>query len=201
MEDGRLTDSQGRKVDFKNAVIVMTSNLGARSITDKQKSLGFTAAGESEGETRSLEDIREKVMKELKDTFKPEFLNRIDDVIVFHQLDREHIRAIARHMLEELEKRMAELEIGFLADNEAIDLLAEKGFDPAFGARPLRRVIQSAIEDAAAEKILEGQVSPGDLLLVTAKDGQIVLEKAPKSTPALQPVAMAAGLLEEPAEE
>jgi ATP-dependent Clp protease ATP-binding subunit ClpA len=140
-------------------------------------------------------------MKELKDTFKPEFLNRIDDVIVFHQLDRQHIRAIARHMLDELESRMAALDIGLMIDNEALDVLADKGFDPAYGARPLRRVMQAAIEDPAAEKILEGEVSPGDLLLVTAKDGEIVLEKAPKSAPALKPATMAAGLLEGVTEE
>ncbi|MCL2056300.1 MAG: ATP-dependent Clp protease ATP-binding subunit [Oscillospiraceae bacterium] len=178
MEDGRLTDSHGRKVDFKHAIVVMTSNIGARSITDKRAAPGFSVAQATDTETRPLSEIKEKVMKELKETFKPEFLNRIDDAVVFHQLSKDNIREIARIMLRDLEKRMAELEIGLLADDAALDFLADKGFDPVYGARPLRRAIQSGLEDIAAERILEGEFSAGDIMLVSAEDGALVIKKA-----------------------
>ncbi len=183
MEDGRLTDAQGRTVDFKNAIIVMTSNLGAKNITGKQRgTLGFSAAGGEEGETRPLSEIKEKVMAEVKDVFTPEFFNRIDDIIVFHQLGSDHIRRIARNMVETLSQRVADLGVTMEIDDAAIDLLAEKGFDPAYGARPLRRVIQTCIEDAAATAYLEGGYREGETMLVTARDGEIVLEKKAEQT-------------------
>ena len=177
MEDGRLTDAQGRTVDFKNAIIVMTSNLGAKNITDGKKALGFSADPAKGEEVLGADEIREKVMKDLKDAFKPEFLNRIDDIIVFHQLTGEHIRQIAEIMLVSLKKRMGELGIELLVDQAALALLAEKGFDPKFGARPLRRVIQATIEDAAATELLDGKFVAGDQMLVTACEGEIVIKK------------------------
>jgi len=177
MEDGRLTDAQGRSVDFKNAIIVMTSNLGAQEITDKRHALGFRPAGESNSELRPLAEIRESVMENLKKTFKPEFLNRIDDIVVFHQLDRDHIRTIARGMLDKLSARLLERGIRLEVADSAIDLLADKGFDPAYGARPLRRTIQSSIEDAAAERLLLGDFSEGGRMVVDGKDGEIRIKR------------------------
>jgi len=187
MEDGRLTDSHGRTVDFKNAIIVMTSNLGARNITDGKKSLGFASDSSDREEVQSLEEIRGKVMKDLKDAFRPEFLNRIDDIIVFHQLTGEHIHKIAGIMLASLEQRIAEMGIALEVDAEALDLLAQKGFDPKYGARPLRRVIQTTIEDAAATALLDGTFSEGDRMLVTASGDEIVIKK---KEPAQKPLAL-----------
>jgi len=176
MEDGILTDSQGRRVDFKNTIIVMTSNVGARNITEKRTQLGF-AAESSSSETTSVEKIREAVMSDLRRTFRPEFLNRIDETIVFHQLTRENIRSIAGNMLRTVAARVEDMKIHLSFDDAAVELLSEKGFDPVYGARPLRRTIQSEVEDTAAEKILDGKIAEGDRVLVTAKDGKIVLEK------------------------
>jgi len=177
MDDGRLTDAQGRTVDFKNAVIIMTSNLGARGITERRARLGFSARELESGGTVPAQEIREKIMSELRTAFKPEFLNRIDDIIVFHQLDKADIQAIARMMLADLERRMAELGIRLQIGDDALDLLVKKGFDPIYGARPLRRVIQSDIEDAAAERILEGTFGEGDTAVVCVRDGAICIER------------------------
>ena len=185
MEDGRLTDGEGRKVDFKNTIVVMTSNAGAQGITDKRKALGFGGADNAPDGMRSTDDIRTKVMEELKRTFKPEFLNRIDDIIVFHQLDKEHITAIAGIMLGEVTRRLADMEIALQIEDSAIARLAQEGFDPVYGARPLRRVIQTNIEDPAAELILAGEFRSGDVMRAVEKDGKIALEKgeaAPEST-------------------
>jgi ATP-dependent Clp protease ATP-binding subunit ClpC len=184
MDDGRLTDAQGRTVDFKNAVIVMTSNIGARNLTEARRSFGFTAMAGAQDETRPVAEIREKIMGELRDTFRPEFLNRLDDVIVFHQLTEEQIRGIAEGMLRGLSLRLAERGIALDADEAAMELLAKKGFDPKYGARPLRRLIQSAIEDEAATRMLQGGFSAGDVLLVTVKDGGFALEKKAMREPA-----------------
>lgn len=181
MEDGILTDSQGRRVDFRNTVVVMTSNVGAKNITDKKKRLGFDGNAASSGETVSVEQIREAVMGDLRATFKPEFLNRIDDTIVFHQLSRTDIREIARNMLVHVEERMSELGIVLETQESALDILAEKGFDPLYGARPLRRYIQSAIEDAVAEKILDGSIQEGDIVTAGGLDGKIAI-LAPQQT-------------------
>ncbi len=178
MEDGILTDAQGRRVDFKNTIIVMTSNVGARNITDKQKKLGFAMAAEDE-EAEKFENIRASVMEELKKTFRPEFLNRVDDVIVFRQLTRENIREISGKMLENVIDRIRVMNIDVKVDDLALDLLSEEGFDPVYGARPLRRVIQNAVEDAAAEKILDGSVKAGDTVMITAVDGKIELKAVP----------------------
>jgi ATP-dependent Clp protease ATP-binding subunit ClpC len=176
MEDGRLTDAQGRKVSFKNTVVVMTSNIGAQDITERKKSLGF-GTGAAEEETQSQTEIRQKVMESLKKTFRPELLNRIDDIVVFHQLGREHIRLVANTMLQKLEERLTQRGIKLTVEDSALDLLVEKGFDPALGARPLRRAIQSTIEDAAAEKLLSGDFKEGDSMNVSAVEGEFVIEK------------------------
>ncbi len=166
LEDGILTDSQGRRVDFKNTVIIMTSNIGARLITDKKVSFGFTAS-EDTVET----NLKEKVLSELKEAFRPEFLNRVDDIIVFNKLSHDEISEIAVKMLENLQKRLDNLNIKVEFDRSAISALADKGFDPVYGARPLRREIQSSIEDALSEKILDGSIKNGDSVRCTFADG------------------------------
>ena len=181
MEDGVLTDSQGRRVDFKNAVVVMTSNVGAKNITEKHRSLGF-AVTEDSGET-PVAEIRGNVMSELKRTFKPEFLNRIDDIIVFHQLTREDIRQIAGSMVREVAARLSGLGVTLKVDDAALDALAGAGFDPVYGARPLRRAIQSALEDKAAELLLDGSLASGGTAEATAENGQVQL-KAVAAAPA-----------------
>ncbi len=173
MEDGVLTDGQGRRVDFRNTVIVMTSNVGAANITEKHRALGFAAA-DGDG-SRSPGEIRDGVMAELRRTFKPEFLNRIDDVIVFHQLSREDIREIARKLAQEVTARLEELGVRLTVDDRALDALAAEGFDPVYGARPLRRAIQSSLEDRAAELLLEGRLKAGDSALATAREGRLTL--------------------------
>jgi ATP-dependent Clp protease ATP-binding subunit ClpC len=192
MEDGILTDAQGRRVDFKNTIIVMTSNVGARNITEKQKKLGFALPSGDE-ETTKFENIKGAVMEELKRTFKPEFLNRIDETIVFHQLSRESIREISGKMLDIVNARIEAMGITITADDKALDLLSEKGFDPIYGARPLRRAIQSAVEDAAAEKILDGTIKPGDRVTITVIDGKIELVKT-TGTNAAQKLPATAGV-------
>ena len=157
LEDGILTDSQGRKVDFKNTVVIMTSNIGARLITDKKLSFGF---GDSDENTEN-ENIKEKVLNELKGAFRPEFLNRLDDIIVFTKLSKDEIKQIAKNMLSNLESRLKGLGISITFDDSAIEKLADAGFDPIYGARPLRRVIQTEIEDKLSEKILDGSIKNG----------------------------------------
>ncbi len=170
LEDGILTDAQGRRVDFKNTVIIMTSNVGARQITDKH-SFGF-GGQQTDGEENNRR-IRENVMSELKKTFRPEFLNRVDDTIVFRQLTEEDIRAIARRMLTSLDRRVADLEITLTVTDDVVAELARVGFDAVYGARPLRRAIQSRIEDALAEKLLEGAFRAGDHVTVSLVEGEL----------------------------
>ena len=175
MDDGILTDSQGRRVDFKNTVVVMTSNIGAKSITDGGRKLGF-ASEEDGGETMSHDKIKEAVMGELRRTFKPEFLNRIDDIIVFTQLTREDIKAIAGKMLDVVSERVGGMGISLAVDGSAAEILADKGFDPVYGARPLRRTIQSAVEDMLAEKMLAGEIKKGDSVTVSGENGELALK-------------------------
>ncbi len=156
LEDGRLTDAQGKVVDFKNAVIIMTSNVGARLITDKQTSLGFAESGDNA--EKDFEKTKELVTGELKSLFKPEFLNRVDDIIVFHKLTKEDTVRIAENMLGNLRNRLTDMDITIEFSKDAVDAIADKGYDASYGARPLRRVIQSDIEDMVSEKILEGNV-------------------------------------------
>ncbi len=170
LEDGRLTDSQGRTVDFKNTVIIMTSNVGARLITDKQKSLGFT----QESKEAKQEDIRSLVLGELKKVFRPEFLNRVDDIIVFNKLTQDEIKQIAGKMLDTLAKRLEAMHIDITFTDAAVTAIADKGFDDSYGARPLRRAIQSEIEDALSEKMLDGEVSENSHVTCDYQDGQFV---------------------------
>ena len=179
LEDGIVTDSQGRKVDFKNTIIVMTSNVGAKNITADAARLGFDGGDkdEKESEETHFGRIRDAVMADLKRTFRPEFLNRIDEIIVFRQLTEDNIRQIARRMLDVTGARMAQQGITLEADDDAVAELARDGFDPQYGARPLRRAIQSMVEDAVAEKMLEGELKSGDTAHVRLKDGKVVIEK------------------------
>jgi ATP-dependent Clp protease ATP-binding subunit ClpC len=166
LEDGVLTDSQGRKVSFKNAVIIMTSNVGASKITEQKQSLGF---GESSDESKSIEEL---VMGDLRKTFKPEFLNRVDEIIVFNQLSEDDIKEIARRMLETLKKRVHDMDIEIEFTDDAVEELAKEGFDKVYGARPLRRAIQSRIEDELSELILEEKIKPNTKCIVDFKDGR-----------------------------
>ena len=172
LEDGRLTDSQGRTVDFKNTVIIMTSNVGARMITEKQKSLGFAQAEDNreEKETKNL------VLGELKKVFRPEFLNRVDDIIVFNKLSQDEIKQIAAKMLETLEKRLDTMNIKITFTDAAITAIADKGFDDAYGARPLRRAIQSEIEDTLSERMLDGQITENASVICDFADGKFIFE-------------------------
>lgn len=166
LEDGVLTDSQGRKVSFKNAIIIMTSNVGASKITDEKLALGFV---QEDGKKLSIEDL---VMPDLKKTFKPEFLNRLDDIIVFNQLDQNDIEEIAKRMLKSLKKRTADLGIELDFTDNAITELAKEGFDKTYGARPLRRAIQSKIEDRLSELILDKTIGEGSKCTVDFADGE-----------------------------
>ncbi len=179
LEDGIVTDSQGRRVDFKNTIIVMTSNVGARNITAAEAPLGFdgTEQNKTADEQARFARIREAVMGELKRTFKPEFLNRIDEIIVFRQLTEDNIRQIAGRMLEVTGRRMAQQGVTLQADDDAVAALAKDGFDPQYGARPLRRAIQNEVEDVVAEQMLEGKLQSGDTAHIRLKDGKVVIEK------------------------
>ncbi|MBQ3103773.1 MAG: ATP-dependent Clp protease ATP-binding subunit [Oscillospiraceae bacterium] len=180
LEDGRITDSQGRTVDFKNTVIIMTSNVGAKNITSVQRSLGFAAEENAEtDEEKRFERVNEAVMTDLRRTFRPEFLNRIDETIVFRQLTEDNICEIARRMLRLTAKRMEEMGVKLEVEEDAVRELAKNGFDPVYGARPLRRAIQNRVEDAVAEQMLEGRLQSGSTARVTFTDGvlQVIPEK------------------------
>ena len=179
LEDGIVTDSQGRRVDFKNTIIVMTSNVGAKNITAADTPLGFDGSGEAAKRTEEerFARIKDAVMAELRQTFRPEFLNRIDEIIVFHQLTEENIRSIARRMLDTIGSRMAAQGITLQADDDAVAALAKDGFDPRYGARPLRRTLQTEVEDVVAEQMLDGKLQSGDTAHVRLKDDKVVIEK------------------------
>ena len=172
LDDGQLTDSHGRKVNFKNAVIIMTSNVGARMITENVKSLGFSADDRAAADE---EKVRESVLSELKKTFRPEFLNRVDDIIVFHKLSSENIREIARNMLKNVTERTKALGIEISFTDDAVNAIADKGFDPVYGARPLRRAITSQIEDLISEQILGGSLKEGQKVVCTFSEGKFVI--------------------------
>ncbi len=174
LDDGILTDSQGRRVDFKNCVIIMTSNLGARNITEP-KSLGFASA--TEDLEKVNKNIRGSVMDELKKTFRPEFLNRVDDIIVFNRLSEDEIGQIALVMMEDIKKRLLQSDITVEIDESAVKVLAKAGFDPVYGARPLRRAITSKVEDLFAEEMLDGKIEKGDSVIIKAENDEIKIEK------------------------
>jgi ATP-dependent Clp protease ATP-binding subunit ClpC len=176
-DDGALTDAKGRKVDFRNTIIIMTSNVGSDLIR-RESSLGFTIAKD---EAKTADDkyrkMKDKVLEELKRVFRPEFLNRIDAQIVFHALQKEHIRTIVDLQLAEMGKNLLIRGMSFEATEAARDWLGEKGYDEVFGARPLRRVIQNELEDAMSEALLDGRFGPGDTVLIDVQAGEIVLSK------------------------
>ncbi len=178
LEDGVLTDSRGRKVSFKNAIIIMTSNVGASKITGNNTSLGF---GENSDENKNIEEL---VMEDLKRTFKPEFLNRIDEIIVFNRLQKEDIKEIAKRMLKSLDKRLAEMDIELSFTDDAISAIADAGFDDVYGARPLRRAIQQKIEDPLSERMLEKKVVSGGRYVADYKNGEFTFESADGSSSA-----------------
>jgi ATP-dependent Clp protease ATP-binding subunit ClpB len=164
LDDGRLTDSQGRVVDFKNTVIVMTSNLGSQDVREL-------------GEGATDDEIRAVVMNAVSQHFRPEFINRIDELVIFHSLQKAQIRGIADIQLERLRSRLNERDIGLTVDDTAFDLLIEAGFDPVYGARPLKRAIQQQVENTLAQKILSGEFQPGDNILIKGEDGHLVFDK------------------------
>ena len=176
-DDGHLTDAKGRKVDFRNAIIVMTSNIGAELIR-RNTTIGFTTGGdESEDAKRAYDAMKEKVTSEVKKVFRPEFLNRIDSQVVFHALEQKHIREIVGLMLDLVAKAVVEKGMGFRATPEAMAFLAKEGYDPTFGARPLRRKIQELLEDPLSEAVLRGEFDSGDNVVIDIEDGKIKLRK------------------------
>lgn len=178
LEDGRLTDSQGRTVNFKNAVIIMTSNIGARLITDNKK-LGFAGvlSDEEKEEQKKYEEIKKEVLAELKKQFRPEFINRIDEIIVFHKLTDTEISSIIEIMLNEVQTRLQENNMEIKMDKSVKELIAKEGIDKAYGARPLRRTIQNFVEDKIAEAILDGEVKAGTKVKLVAKDGKVEIKQ------------------------
>ena len=182
-DDGHLTDAKGRKVDFRNSIIVMTSNIGAELIR-RNTAIGFATGGdESEDAKRAYEAMKEKVTSEVKKVFRPEFLNRIDSQVVFHALEQKHIEEIVGLMLDLVSKAVVEKGMGFRATPEAMSFLAQEGYDPAFGARPLRRKIQDLVEDPLSEAVLRGEFDVGDNVVIDVEDGEIKLHKGPAAIP------------------
>ena len=175
LDDGRITDSQGRVIDFKNTVIIMTSNIGARNIVEPKK-LGFV---QPEDKEKQYAEMKKSVMDEVKKMFRPEFLNRIDDIIVFHTLTKDDIEKIVSLMAKDIAKRAKEsMNIDLIFDNKAINYIAENGYDQAYGARPLRRALQNEVEDKLAEDYLTGVFTSGDKVTATEANSKIAFEKA-----------------------
>jgi ATP-dependent Clp protease ATP-binding subunit ClpC len=170
LEDGRLTDAQGHQVDFKNTVIIMTSNLGTADVA-KAKGIGFST---DQTDDIPYEKMKDKVLSELKKSFRPELLNRIDEIIVFHPLSREQVKSIVDLEIKRPQEQLLSRGMGLELTEAAKDLLAEKGYDPALGARPLRRMIQRMVEDPLSEKVLWKEFRPGQTVVVDAKDGEII---------------------------
>ena len=172
LEDGRLTDGKGRTVDFRNTIIIMTSNVGADMIK-KNSGLGFSTRTTEQ----DYDQMKDRVMSELKRSFRPEFLNRLDEIIVFHSLNEEHIKQIGNLLAQQLRKRLVEFGVDFELSEDAKDFLAKEGFDPNFGARPLRRAIQKHIEDKLSEELLKGTVTKGDKVLIDVENKELVVKK------------------------
>ncbi len=196
LEDGRLTDAQGRTVDFRNAIVIMTSNIGASEIS-KNTSIGFTVADET---GMSYGDMKNRIMSDLKKVFRPEFLNRIDEVIVFHKLAKDEVKEIIDLMIDRVRVQVAEHELQLELTDEAKELLVDKGWDPSMGARPLRRAIQRYIEDPLADEVLrQGEMTPGSTVMVSRDPAgdeedkplslEIIAPKKPKAKPSRSPSA------------
>jgi ATP-dependent Clp protease ATP-binding subunit ClpC len=186
LEDGRLTDAQGRTVDFKNTVIIMTSNLGTRDL-EKARAVGFSLTPD---EGMDYDKMREKVTEELKRTFRPEFLNRIDEIIVFHPLSMEHVKSIVDLMMKRVTEQLKAKDIEIVLTEAAKDLIAAKGYDQALGARPLRRTIQRMIEDPLSEKLLWKEFNAATTIIADAVGDEITFNSAPKP-PDTPPVELA----------
>ncbi|WP_433342402.1 ATP-dependent Clp protease ATP-binding subunit [Micromonospora sp. CA-111912] len=176
LDDGRLTDSQGRTVNFKNTVLIMTSNLGSELITGSQRAVGFGTG--AAGEAGENDELRERLMRRLKENFRPEFLNRIDEVIIFQRLEQQQLRQITELMLEETRRRLHAQDIGVDFTVAGIDWIAERGYQPEFGARPLRRVIQREVDNRMSRMLLENEISPGQRVTVDARDDALAFEVA-----------------------
>jgi len=182
-DDGHLTDAKGRKVDFRNTVIIMTSNVGSDLIR-RETTLGFsTKTDEAKTHEQRYQKMREKVLNELKNTFRPEFLNRVDSTVVFHALSRDHIRSIVDLMLREVDIQLSFKGITLEITDAARGWLGDKGYDETFGARPLRRLIQNEVEDRLSEALLEGKFGPGDKVVIDCDDNGLNLKGV--SQPAL----------------
>jgi len=176
LEDGKLTDAKGRTVDFRNTIVIMTSNVGAQ-LLNREAAIGFMQGRDKDKQAQSeYESMKDKVLGELKNTFKPEFLNRIDAIMVFHSLRQEHVRQIVDLMLARVRTQLTEQQVELLVPDESKDFLVTKGYDPQYGARPLRRTIQNLIEDPLAEGLLQGKFRPGDIVEALVRDGTISLE-------------------------
>jgi ATP-dependent Clp protease ATP-binding subunit ClpC len=183
MEEGHLSDARGRKVDFRNAIVVMTSNIGAEMIK-RQTSLGFALKQDEETEERlAYDEMRKKLMDSLKRVFRPEFINRLDSVIVFRALSKDDIKEIVRIELDKVADRLKDHEISLIATPEALDKLAELGYDPEMGARPLKRVIQQKVEDALSDALLSGTFSDGDIIMVDYQEDEVVLHRELEKEP------------------
>ena len=165
LDDGRLTDGHGRTVDFKNTVVIMTSNVGAELIR-RQMSLGFASAKETKAEKLDYDAMKERVLNEMKKTFRPEFINRIDEIIVFHQLTEAQLRQIVDLLVKDLQQRLADRKINIELSDQAKSWLVKEGYDPVFGARPLRRAIERHVENPLSAKILSGELKEGDTVKV-----------------------------------
>ena len=173
LEDGRLTDGQGRTVDFRNSIIIMTSNVGAQDLNATKK-VGFTSAID---EAENYSRMKERVMEQLKHTFRPELMNRIDEIIVFSNLDENELKQIIDILLRDLTKRVEENGYSMEINAAAREIIMKEGYEPAYGARPLKRAIQKLVEDQISEEILKKTVEPGDKILIDALDGKIVVRK------------------------
>jgi ATP-dependent Clp protease ATP-binding subunit ClpC len=189
LEDGRLTDAQGKTVDFKNSVIIMTSNLGTQNL--RKPAMGFGQTSEQ----LTYDKMKERVEDELKRNFRPEFLNRIDEVIVFHELSRDEVKSIVDLMIQRIEEQLKSQDVDIELTEAAKDFLARTGYDPALGARPLRRAIQRHVEDSISEKILWKEYEAGDTIMVdveTPEGKEVIVFKKAERTPDLPPVELAA---------
>jgi len=174
MEDGQLSDAKGRKVDFRNSIILMTSNVGA-DVIGRSTALGFARGRDrAQDEREAYDEMKDKVLGELKRIFRPEFLNRIDGVIVFHALSKEQIKEIVDLELNKVRQRLEEYRLDLVPTEEAREYLAQKGYDPNLGARPLRRLIRTEIEDALSEGVLAGRFGEGDQVVVDLRDDELV---------------------------
>jgi ATP-dependent Clp protease ATP-binding subunit ClpC len=180
LDDGRMTDGHGRTVDFKNTVIIMTSNAGVELIK-RESAIGFsTKKDQAKAQKTNYEEMKEKVMIEVKKTFRPEFLNRLDEIIVFHELNEEQLRQVVDLLAKELQKRLAERKLSVEITEKAKSWLAKEGYDPVYGARPLRRALEKYVENPLAVKVLGGEFKEGDTIIVDTGDDGLTFTKKKK---------------------